>query len=399
MNNEDSVTFINLNNRIIETNSLIIVIYLFQYGLFAPFLIFFDSQIALLVSTIMLFIWAIILNKSLNLKVWPLYVFPFIILLIKRPFEFEVENVDLSMEYILSFLTIGVTAIYFGSLKFSINKFIYYGVLVSLINLVLLGLIPFTSYYGEIINYMKFGYAILPSVIFLLIYVLNSSKIKLHSIAILLSSILLMVVFGARGATLCLVFFTLIYIYTASINKKIKTVFTIFILFLLFFFVPLINRIVEVMDYYEFSTYSIEKYFKLYFDEETTLSSTSSGRDAIYSTAYNRMFESPFFGSPFNTCYVDTGVEYYHNFFLDILVNFGLIFSILFIIYMVYLIFRVIKDKRKYLYEVFLVLFTLSFVRLFISSNYWQRPEFWLLLSFLITQGAKSNEQVFEANL
>jgi hypothetical protein len=396
MNSKESHRLLNLKSRIIETNSLIIIIYLFQYGLLAPFSILLNSQLALLFSTIVLFIWAIFLNKSFNIKVWPLYVFPFLILLIKRPFEFEVENIDLSMDYILSFLTIGVTAIYFGSLNFSLNKLVYYGVFVSFINLILLGLIPFTPYYGENINYMKFGYGILPSVLFLSIYVLNSYNIKLYSIIILFLSILLLVFFGARGATLCLVFFILIYIYTGSVNKKIKISFTIFIVFSLFVFVPLLNRLVELMDYYDFSTYSIEKYFKLYFDDESTLSSTSSGRDVIYSTAFSRIVESPILGSPFNTCYVDTGVEYYHNFILDILVNFGLIFSSLFISFLGYLIIRIRKYKRKYLYEVFLIFFTLSIIRLTISSNFWQRPEFWLLLSFLVTQKSISNEPEFK---
>ena len=398
MVNSSSYSTSQFNQRILETNSLIIVLYLFQYGLLAPFSILFDNQVALLASTIILVTWAVILNKSVNIQVWPLYIIPLLILIIKRPFEFRVEDIDVSWDYIISFLTIGVSAIYLGSLKFSLHKFIYYGVLVSLINLISLGLIPFTQYYGETINYMKFGYGILPSVLFLFIYVLRSIRIRFLSLSLLLASIFLMIVFGARGATVAFICFIIFYIYLGPVSYKIKLYSTIFIALLLLFFVPLLDRLIELMDYYEFSSYSIEKIFKLFLDDEATLSSSSSGRDKIYSTAFNRIYENPFFGSPFNSCYVDTGVEYYHNFFLDLLVNFGFIFTGFLFFFLGYQIVRLRKVKRNYLYEVFLVLFTLSIIRLMLSSNFWQRPEFWLLFSFLITQRSKVQGQYLRLN-
>ncbi len=398
MGNSSINSISHLNHRIFKINSLIIVLYLFQYGLLAPFSILFNNQVAILASTIILVTWAVLLNKSLNVKVWALYIIPLFILIIKRPFEFKVVGADISWDYIISFLTMGVSAIYLGSLRFSLNKFIYYGVLVSMINLISLGFIPFTQYFGETINYMKFGYGILPTVLFLTIYVLRSIQIKLLSIILLLASVLMMIIFGARGATVAFIFFVIFYIYLGGVPNKVKLFFTIFIGLFLLFFMPLLDRLMELVDYYEFSTYSIEKIFKLFLDDYTTLSSSSSGRDMIYTTAFNRIFENPFFGSPFNSCYFDTGVEYYHNFFLDLVVNLGFIFTGFLLFFLGYQVLRLRKYKRDYLYEVFLVLFTLSIIRLMLSSNFWQRPEFWFLLSFLITQRSKVEEKDFRLN-
>lgn len=382
-----------LNQRIIKINSLIVVLYLFQYGLLAPFSILFNNQIALLLSTIILVTIALLLNRSLNVKVLPLYVIPIFVLLIKRPFEFKIVGFDISLDYIISFLTIGVSAIYLGSLSFSLNKFVHYGVLVAIFNLISLGLIPFTQYYGETINYMKFGYGILPTVLFLAIYVLRSNQTKPLHIFFLIVSILLMIIFGARGATLAFIFFLTFYIYLGPVLKKIKLQFTFFIVSLLVVFIPLLDRLIEFLNYYDFSTYSIEKISKLFLDDATTLSSSSSGRDIIYTSAFNRIYDNPFFGSPLNSCYFDTGVEYYHNLFLDFIVNFGFIFSGFVFLFLIFQILRLRKYKRDYLYEVFLTLFTLSIIRLMLSSNFWQRPEFWFLLSFLITQRNKVEEK------
>ena len=365
-------------------NSLLVIIYLFQYGLLVPLSIFVNGDLVLGISTLLLLSCAISTNDTIKINIWPLYVFPLLFLIFKRPFEFELLNSDISLNYILSFLTIGFSGIFLGSLSFSLEKFFLYGYRVSILNLLLLGIIAFSPFYGENINYMKLGYGLLPSALFLFISIFRSFKFSLLNLCLFLLNSILILVFGSRGALLSLLFFIFIYIIIGIKSKKLK--YALFFSFGLlgFFFVPIITSIAQVLDFYEFSTYSLEKFLKLYFDESTTLASSSSGRDDIYAMGLKRIFENPILGSPFNSCLFDTGVEYYHNLFLDFFVNLGFVISMLVILIISYCSYAILLKKDIYFFDFYWILFTLSIVRLMVSSNFWQRPEFWLFISFIV---------------
>ena len=131
-------------------------------------------------------------------------------------------------------------------------------------------------------------------------------------------------------------------------------------------------------------SYSVTKYLALF--EDQSLASTSSGRDSIYELAFARIFESPWFGSPINSSFYDTGASYYHNIILDVAVTFGLPGISFFMAFIIWHSYKAFKTKNKKHQAIFLILIIIPMGRLFVSSSFWQRPEFWIFISFCIHQ-------------
>ena len=258
---------------------------------------------------------------------------------------------------------------------------------IAWINFLLIGFIPFTSLYGASelsINYMKYGYAILPIVL-----VAYTNIIRGHtSIAqwgLFLCSLLSMIVFGARGAQLTFVLFFLVsFLFLSRVRFIWKLLISVVILIGVFALPYLLTQLISILDQYGVSSYSIAKYSELL--SGTDFIDTSSGRNFLYEYAYLRILEHPLLGNPFNSCYVDTGGDfyYYHNVFLDLLVNYGTIVTGVLILLLVYVVWGVFTRgtlDEKYLIA---ILFVVPFGRLVVSSSFWLRPEFWLFLSYSI---------------
>ena len=202
---------------------------------------------------------------------------------------------------------------------------------------------------------------------------------KKLAIILFLLSFLELLIFGARGAMFSVVIFCVLYLFFVS-KLKMKVIFS-FLIFVIYFGLKyVLTFIIKFLAKYKIESYAITKYLNVL--NGNSFSSTTSGRDIIYETALSRMNESFLFGSPFNTCYIDTGSTYYHNILLDILVNFGVFVLVFFLLFMFLQFYRIGKTKNKELKLVFSVLFSISIGRLILSSSLWQRPEFWLFMGF-----------------
>lgn len=367
-----------------KSNTLIIILYFFQYGLLLPFSLLLNGQYAIIFFTLLLLLLILLGNRIIiTSKIILLILIPFSLLIIKLPFEdYDSTGSNIALEMIISFLTIGISGILIGSLKFSREEFMNYGFKISWINYLLLGFIPFTYLYGEDINYMKFGYSLLPSVLFSFSFLFKKEKRKSALILFLLSFSELLL-FGARGAMLTFILFAFLYVYFTSVFKRKFKIYLTLILVLIVSNVQLILRfVVSFLSEYGMVSYSITKYLNLF--EGNSFASTTSGRDHIYETAYQRIEDSPWFGNPINTCFIDTGSSYYHNIFLDILVNFGVFIFILFILFILLHFFRAMRSEDEKFKLIFLIVFIVSMGRLVVSSSLWQRPEFWIFMSYCI---------------
>jgi uncharacterized membrane protein YecN with MAPEG domain len=84
---------------------------------------------------------------------------------------------------------------------------------------------------------------------------------------------------------------------------------------------------------------------------------------------------------------VDTGIEYYHNILLEILVGFGFVVFAGFILFVGRSFVKMARSGNGTLKWVYCILFVLCFGRLMFSSTFWQRPEFWLFIGFYIANG------------
>lgn len=366
------------------------VLFLFQFGLLLPLTPILAHSILISAFTVVFTMYAFVYGLfHITRSTIFLFCIPLFLLLVKLPFEYSVigEGSDVGLQFLVGFLTIGVAGILFGTVRCSVSYFFNVANKVAWINFLLIGFIPFTSLYGASelsINYMKYGYAILPIVL-----VAYTNIIRGHtSIAqwgLFLCSLLSMIVFGARGAQFTFVLFFLVsFLFLSRVRFIWKLLISVVILIGVFALPYLLTQLISLLDQFGVSSYPIAKYKELL--SGTDFIDTSSGRDFLYEYAYLRILEHPLLGNPFNSCYVDTGGDfyYYHNVFLDLLVNYGTIVTGVLILLLVYVVWGVFSRgalDEKYLIA---ILFVVPFGRLVVSSSFWLRPEFWLFLSYSI---------------
>lgn len=366
------------------------VLFFFQFGLLLPFTPLLAHNILISIFTVILTLYALAFRLfRITRSAIFLFFIPLFSILVKLPFEYIVigEGSDVGIQFLVGFLTIGVAGILFGTVRFPVAYFFKVANKVAWINFLLIGYIPFTPLYGVSdlsINYMKFGYAMLPIVL-----IAYSNIVRGHtSIAqwgLFLCSLLSMIVFGARGALLTFVLFFLVsFLFLNRVKFVWKLLLSLGIFLGIFALPNLLTQIIPILDQYGISSYSISKYSELL--SGSNVMDTSSGRNFLYEYAYLRISEHPLLGNPFNSCYVDTGGDfyYYHNIFLDLLVNYGVFITgilILLLIYVVWGVFTRGTLDEKYLIS---ILFLVPFGRLMVSSSFWLRPEFWLFLSYSI---------------
>lgn len=361
-------------------NALLIILFLYEYGLTIPFSFFIEEQVSITLATILLVISALYINKiRFSKNTIALFLIPFLLIIVKLPFEPYInDSVNIGEDVLFSFMTIGVCGILFGTLLFSNQKFIKYGLIIGWVNFSVICIIPFLSIY-ESIGYMRFGYGILPSAIFSF-SALSKKENRITTLLLFCLSSAEMVIFGARGSTLTLLFFVIIYI--TLFSNKSKYAFFIILLILIFNFNFFIQCATNILFKHGIESYSVNKIID--FLNGNSILSTSSGRDVIYVSAIERIIDSPIMGSPFNTCWHDTQFDYYHNLFLDITVNFGIVTLIFFLSFLFYQIYRSMKSGDKLFQIVFLIIFIIPIGRLLISSTLWKRPDFWFFVSFCI---------------
>lgn len=386
-----------IENKIDNTksNTILLLLYFFQYGLLIPITVIMGGQYPIAIFTFLLFCYALLNNRICITSYSALaFLLPLSILLLKLPFEHNVPEVNVAVDLIISFGTIGLSGILIGSIKFSQEKFIKYGFKLGIVNFLLLCIIPFTSLYMEEVNYMRFGYAILPSVIFLFIFLFRHTKYKKINIILFILSLIELLIFGARGAMLTFLLFAIVYLFFISdISKKSKSFISLFIVMVFVSLKFIFEYLIEKLTDFGLYSYSLTKYLNIFNGE--TLASTSSGRDDIYQLALKRIEDSFWIGSPLDTCYLDTGSLYYHNIILDVLVNFGSIGFLFFLFFLFYNIIKVIRSDDKKRKIIFFILIIVSMGRLFVSSSFWQRPEFWIFVGYCINY----NYEKFNSNI
>lgn len=271
--------------------------------------------------------------------------------------------------------------------SFDIKSFMEYSVIMSRITFVVLAWVPFVkSFY----SYMRFGYGMLPVVVFAyidLFYFKRKNNTQLDKnkkyISIFIDIVLIIVgaievvLFGPRGATFALI---LLFVLDRFVLNKENFVANALIIVSSALIVLNLGKILSLINEFlsdiNMSSYAIMKYEK---QLNNGIAAASSGRDKIYGWALDSIEQSPIIGNPIS---VD---EYVHNLFLQVFQDLGIvgfIFIIGFTLYCIYMIGSKKFDKNDRL--AILALFSLAYGRLMFSSVVWRRPEFWMLLGFVV---------------
>ena len=110
-----------------------------------------------------------------------------------------------------------------------------------------------------------------------------------------------------------------------------------------------------------------------------------SGRDIIYRGVMAEIIESPWLGIGIAGDRRVLSGGYTHNFFIELIGNFGFILGILVSVGIIILIIKalIIKDRDKY--NLIIIWMSLGFVHLMVSGSYLTDINFWIFLGLMIS--------------
>ena len=109
-----------------------------------------------------------------------------------------------------------------------------------------------------------------------------------------------------------------------------------------------------------------------------------SGRDRIYNIVLEEILERPLLGIGIAGDTRVIGSSYVHNFFIEIIGNFGIIVGIILSIALIILVVKSLLSKEYNRYNLTIIWVSLGFVHLMVSSSYLTDLKFWILLGLLI---------------
>lgn len=354
-----------------DYNSFLTAFVIFLYGIANVAARGNFTQIVIIILAICLVMPSIIKRIFiLNKKIIVIFLFGLIILLFQL--LLYPENKVGIITTISSFCSIGFIGLYCGSLPFKLKSVLYYSKNLAYINLVInLFYIIISRDDIDTIN-MRFGYGILPSALyFFLDYNINKSK---QSLGLALLITCLIFIWGSRG---CLLVIGLFYLFYGIKRYPLKTVLSIGIILLCSNII--ISNLSTLIDILPIESYKLRK-MSMTLNEG--IIAASSGRDVLYEFYWNK-FLSNMWGLGVG-CMYQFDMNYPHNIFIQIAVEFGVIGFLTLLFYTIYVLLVIFRYKGNI--SIFLIMiFSLTYGRLFVSSNFWDRPEFWYLMSLVFT--------------
>lgn len=220
-------------------------------------------------------------------------------------------------------------------------------------------------------------YMLLPTVIFLDDLL---DKLSLKAFLISLISILVILALGSRGALLCIVFFVVLKL--IRFNFKLtnsKVYYNLIIISAIIITYIQLDVILESL-YNLILNFGIKsRSILLFLQDDVSL----SGRDNIYQNVIGEIFENPLLGIGLGADRHLTYTGYTHNFFLEVLANFGVFLGGIIIIVLMLLILKVLFVKDKERYSIVIIWMSLGFVHLMVSSSYLIDLKFWIFLGLI----------------
>lgn len=228
--------------------------------------------------------------------------------------------------------------------------------------------------YKEVFNYMEFSYAMLPLV--LEVYVMMRKKFNIINLLFFIVGFGAILSFGARATILFSLAFILYY--ELIYNSRNATLFMLSVVIFTVIYIN-IENIMQALA--SFSIFSDSRFITLYLKGSLV---ESSSRDIIYETCLSRINNmgievEGFFG---NRAYMGSAV-YPHNFFYEIMMDFGWIFGPVIILWIANLVMKDYFIKGYHLMTVYALLSL--FARYTISGSYIIEGKFWIFLFILLS--------------
>lgn len=234
---------------------------------------------------------------------------------------------------------------------------------------------------------MAVGYRLLfVSIIFMLEAIKKEYRYrKFWFIFLSFVSTILMFVFGSRSAFISLIiFWTLYYFFYKNETNNIKSIikkisWTIF--FLITSSILASEKILVITSNILEKVGLKSRMLNSLIEGNITL---DSGRNRLWAMAIEMIQENPILGAGVYADRAKGGI-YCHQIILEILLDFGMIFGTMIILYMIIMSTKMLlKCWNKEWKLLFLIFFSLTIIRLNISSSFWYDTNFWICIAIVV---------------
>lgn len=249
----------------------------------------------------------------------------------------------------------------------------------------------------SIVSYMAIGNVMTYITIPVLYVLLFSEHKKMINFTVLIYILIICLFFANRMAifTIFIICNISLIVFSENLKQFTKRYFLlvgeILVLILLLLNINLITETVnKMLMKTNFSFYALVKFQRMMTNAGGVLEgliNSSSGRDNIYKHASLLIREANYLPRGISGFYHvlndGTFIHYPHNFFLELLINFG-IFGILVLIFYLYFFIKAYKVGSKPEKFLLLTLLLFSVSRLLVSSSVWLSTSLWSSIGFMI---------------
>lgn len=227
-------------------------------------------------------------------------------------------------------------------------------------------------------GYLTWGYRMLIAVILLLYTAMGSKRFTDWFFAI--AACLELVMIGNRGSLAAISIFIMLYIvFCTEAKRRIKYITIVLCLVMLVYSALQPENLMSLQSALEKIGIRSRNLFKLL---NSTM--TDSGRDAGYDIAVNYIKSGNWFGLGIGGDQVLVG-NYPHNILLELMLQYGNVFGCILFGILGWSSLSVLwKIQNKQYKAVIIVFFSLSMVKLWVSSTYWYELWFWGYLIILM---------------
>jgi len=221
-------------------------------------------------------------------------------------------------------------------------------------------------------------YILLPALLFLEDFFDNFS-LKYFILSIF--SLFIILALGSRGPILCVIAFSFFKILNPYLKKTKKRFFIqISLIFTGLSVFVFLEEIIMYIYIFLLKFNLNSRTIFLFFNEGIYL----SGREKIYENVVIKIFENPLFGLGIaGDRRIAEGV-YSHNFFIEIIANFGIIIGTFLCFSLLFIIFKTLASRNNENYNFIVLWISLGFVHLMVSGSYLIDLKFWIFLGITV---------------
>ena len=363
-----------------KVNTFLVILFIFMSSITIPIKKYTGSGSVVWLITFFSLFLSITINRRIS-KYYLYILFTILSLLFAN-----ILLVDYKVLVINEFIEIikfAIIPLYLATNRINYQYFIKYWCWFCKLNFwILLFLLP--DVISNDINYMVYGVSLAYSFTGFIYEYIFESKNKICSLTYSIASLILIFIFGNRSSLLiCIIIYVILKIY----NKKniIKTsIFLLFISTIGIYIYGNLKKVLILLQYilskFSIYSYSITKYIMAL---DKGLIESSSGREVKFIAAVDIIKSNPI--KPHGIGYFThvTGMIYPHNIFLDLWITFGIIGTILAVIYGIVLILRIKYISNKRFKALLVSIIVLEFIWLNFSGTFVEESLFWVIIGIL----------------